>query len=261
MSTRDRMRSSGCMWSSSLIRRWRFAAFGTVALRERRRRSEAGRQAVETTRLTIEVTGGDEKKPVAEASVYVKYVVAVRQAGSKKIELNLKTNQEGVTHSPEIPQGKVLIQIVAPGWKTFGQYYDVQTMTSKRFKFIWSARRRSGIKRGRDFCWRAVASARPCSLRQRENIRMRCQLRGCMHHDCANSTNLSHESCGYARCEKGFSTNFSTLLLKRAAERSRGLEFEKENFPKHPASGSSASLLCRIISSRQPFLTPRKSRC
>jgi hypothetical protein len=79
----------------------------------------------ETTRLTIEVTGGDEKKPVADASVYLKYVVAKR-VKDQKIELNLKTNQEGTTHSPEIPQGKVLIQIVAPGWKTFGEYYDLQ---------------------------------------------------------------------------------------------------------------------------------------
>jgi hypothetical protein len=32
-----------------------------------------------------------------------------------------------VARAPDIPQGKVLIQIVAPGWKTFGQYYDVDS--------------------------------------------------------------------------------------------------------------------------------------
>jgi hypothetical protein len=79
----------------------------------------------ETTRITLEVTGGDEKKPVADASVYLKYAVAKR-IKDQKLELNLKTNQDGVTHSPEIPQGKVLIQIVAPGWKTFGEYYDLE---------------------------------------------------------------------------------------------------------------------------------------
>jgi hypothetical protein len=81
----------------------------------------------ETTRLTVEVTGGTENKPVADASVYVKYVAVAKHARDQKIELNLKTNQEGVAHSPEIPQGKVLIQIVVPGWKTFGQYYDAQS--------------------------------------------------------------------------------------------------------------------------------------
>jgi len=78
-----------------------------------------------TVRLTIAVTGGDEKKPVDSASVYVKFVEARMLAKDKKIEMNLKTNVSGVCHSPEIPRGKVLIQVIAPGWKTFGEYYEV----------------------------------------------------------------------------------------------------------------------------------------
>src|SRR5262245_10922588 len=66
-------------------------------------------------RLTVVITGGDEKKPVDSASVYVKY---------DKVEMNLKTNLSGVCHAPEIPPGRILIQVIAPGWKTFGQYYD-----------------------------------------------------------------------------------------------------------------------------------------
>jgi len=72
-----------------------------------------------TSRLRIEVTGGDANKPVDNASVYLRF------PKEKKIELDLKTNQAGVARSPEIPQGKVLIQIVAPGWKTYGEYHDV----------------------------------------------------------------------------------------------------------------------------------------
>ncbi len=72
-----------------------------------------------TSRLRIEVTGGDENKPVAEASVYLRF------SKDKKAELDLKTSQEGIARSPEIRQGKVLIQIVAPGWKTYGEYHDV----------------------------------------------------------------------------------------------------------------------------------------
>jgi hypothetical protein len=56
---------------------------------------------------------------VDNASVYLRF------PKEKKVELDLKTNQEGVARSPEIPQGKVLIQIVAPGWKTYGEYHDV----------------------------------------------------------------------------------------------------------------------------------------
>ncbi len=72
-----------------------------------------------TTRLRIEVTGGDSNKPVADASVYVRY------PDDKKVELDLKTNQEGVARSPEIRQGTILIQVVAPGWKTYGEYHDI----------------------------------------------------------------------------------------------------------------------------------------
>jgi hypothetical protein len=78
-----------------------------------------------TVRLTIVVTAGDENKPVDSASVYVKFVEEHKLGKDKKVEMNLKTNMSGVCHSPEIPRGKFLIQVIAPGWKTFGQYYDV----------------------------------------------------------------------------------------------------------------------------------------
>lgn len=72
-----------------------------------------------TSRLRIELTGGDSNKPVADASVYLRF------PDQKKVELDLKTNQEGIALSPEIRQGKVLIQVVAQGWKTYGEYHDV----------------------------------------------------------------------------------------------------------------------------------------
>jgi len=78
-----------------------------------------------TTRLQIELTGGDQNKPVSDASVYVKFVEERKLRKDKHIELNLKTNQEGVARSPELPRGKILLQIVAPGWKTYGEYHDL----------------------------------------------------------------------------------------------------------------------------------------
>lgn len=72
-----------------------------------------------TSRLRIELTGGDSNKPVADASIYLRF------PEQKKVEFDLKTNQEGVARSPEIRQGKVLIQVVAQGWKTYGEYHDV----------------------------------------------------------------------------------------------------------------------------------------
>jgi hypothetical protein len=77
------------------------------------------------SRLRIEVTGGEANKPVENASVYVKTVEEHSVLKDKKTELNVKTNQQGVAHVPEPPLGRVLIQIVVPGWKTFGKWYDI----------------------------------------------------------------------------------------------------------------------------------------
>ena len=79
----------------------------------------------DTARLRITVTGGDANKPVVDASVYVKWVEDRKIRKDRTIEVNLKTNQEGVTRSPEIPRGRILIQVIAPGWKTYGEYHDI----------------------------------------------------------------------------------------------------------------------------------------
>jgi hypothetical protein len=76
-------------------------------------------------RLTIVVTGGEDKKPIDSASVYIRYVEEHKHGKDKKIEMNLKTNQSGVCHVPVIPPGKFLVQVIADGWKTYGEYYDV----------------------------------------------------------------------------------------------------------------------------------------
>jgi hypothetical protein len=76
-------------------------------------------------RLTIVVTGGEDKKPVDSASVYIRYVEEHKHGKDKKIEMNLKTNQSGVCHVPVIPPGKFLVQVIADGWKTYGEYFDV----------------------------------------------------------------------------------------------------------------------------------------
>src|SRR5260370_19898955 len=81
--------------------------------------------ASNTVHLTIVVTSAEDKKPVDSASVYVKYVQGRLLGKNKKIEMNLKTNLSGVVHVPEIPRGRFLVQVIAPGWKTFGEYYEV----------------------------------------------------------------------------------------------------------------------------------------
>jgi hypothetical protein len=75
-------------------------------------------------RLTIEVTGGDANKPVENASVYLK-TVEEHRLKDKKTEVSVKTNQEGIAHIPDVSLGRVLIQVVADGWKSYGHWYDI----------------------------------------------------------------------------------------------------------------------------------------
>jgi hypothetical protein len=77
-------------------------------------------------RLRIVVTGNTDK-PVSNASVYVRYTVPAGPFHKEKMaELDLKTNGDGSVKVPEIPQGKILIQIIAPGWHTYGKWYDIE---------------------------------------------------------------------------------------------------------------------------------------
>jgi hypothetical protein len=75
-------------------------------------------------RLTIEITGGDADKPIENASVYLK-TQQDRLLKDKKTEVNVKTNMQGIAHIPQPPLGRVLIQVVAEGWKSYGHWYDI----------------------------------------------------------------------------------------------------------------------------------------
>jgi len=75
-------------------------------------------------KITVEVTGGDSNKPIENASVYVK-TIEQHLIKDKKFEVNVKTNPEGVAHVPDAPLGKVLVQVVADGWKPFGHWYEI----------------------------------------------------------------------------------------------------------------------------------------
>ena len=81
--------------------------------------------APKDVRLTIIVTGGPDNKPVENASIYVKYVEERKLAKNKKIEMNLKSNISGVCHVPVIPPGRFLVKVIAEGWKTYGEYFDI----------------------------------------------------------------------------------------------------------------------------------------
>ncbi len=79
------------------------------------------------TRLTIEVKTLSGK-PVDRADVIVRFVEgrSVVKLGKKiRTTYELRTNQEGVAKIPSIPQGKILVQVIAKGHQTFGQTFEV----------------------------------------------------------------------------------------------------------------------------------------
>ena len=80
-----------------------------------------------TTKLRIHVVSADDK-PVSNASVYVRFPVAGGLFHKDKLaELNLKTNEDGSVKVPDIPRGKILIQVVAKGWKTYGKWHEIDS--------------------------------------------------------------------------------------------------------------------------------------
>lgn len=79
------------------------------------------------TSLTITVKS-DTGKPVEHASVIVRFIkghsVLKLGKGIRK-EWELQTNQEGIAKIPPIPQGTILVQVIAKNFQTFGDNFDV----------------------------------------------------------------------------------------------------------------------------------------
>ena len=90
-------------------------------------------QIEQTSRVTVEVSGGEKDVPVENASVYVKYIEERKVRKDKTLEMNVKTNRDGAAHIPNAPYGRVLIQVVAEGWKTYGRWHDI-TEAKQTFK-------------------------------------------------------------------------------------------------------------------------------
>src|SRR5215471_8086302 len=79
------------------------------------------------TKLTVEIKSL-EGKPIDRASVIVKFVEgrSVIKLGKKiRTTFELRTDQDGLAKIPEIPQGKIQIQVIAKNYQTFGKIFEV----------------------------------------------------------------------------------------------------------------------------------------
>ena len=78
------------------------------------------------THLTVQVNSALSGKGIDRASVIVHFTEG-RNINLKKIRTTweTKTNQQGSVSIPEIPQGKITIQIIAENFQTFGSVYEL----------------------------------------------------------------------------------------------------------------------------------------
>jgi hypothetical protein len=83
--------------------------------------------AAPMTKLSIQVKT-QSGRPVDRASVIVRFVKGhsvVKLGKAIRTTFELRTNQEGEANIPTIPQGQIRIQIIAKGYQTFGETFDV----------------------------------------------------------------------------------------------------------------------------------------
>jgi hypothetical protein len=68
-----------------------------------------------TCHLTIKVRGGDPASPIDGATVHIE-----SEEQDVDFKKDVPTNNEGIASLPDVPRGKILIQVTATGWKTKG---------------------------------------------------------------------------------------------------------------------------------------------
>ena len=76
-----------------------------------------------TATLTFLIVKEDNGKPIRNAAVIMHPVNA--QGKQSKGGLELKTDSEGKTSFDDIPYGKLRVQVLASGFQTFGEDYEV----------------------------------------------------------------------------------------------------------------------------------------
>jgi hypothetical protein len=79
------------------------------------------------TKISIQVKtqGG---RPVDRASVIVRFLGnrnIAKLGRHDRTTWELRTNQEGLADIPTVPQGKIRIQVIAKGYQTFGQDFEI----------------------------------------------------------------------------------------------------------------------------------------
>ena len=82
--------------------------------------------AGDLTKIRIVVTT-QYGKPVERASVAVRFGgrSVVKLGKMVRTSWEVHSTQEGVAEIPEMPKGKIRVQVIAKGYQTFGETFDV----------------------------------------------------------------------------------------------------------------------------------------
>jgi hypothetical protein len=83
------------------------------------------------TVISVQVKN-DYGKPVQNGSVILDFLSAhdpKKFGARRKIHWEVRLNLQGAASFPSIPQGKVRVQVIASGYQTFGQNFDVDEPT------------------------------------------------------------------------------------------------------------------------------------
>ena len=80
----------------------------------------------DNSRLTLQVMTEASKKPVASAHVVVHFVSGKKFfIKDKRTSWEAQTNRRGEVVLDDLPQGHVKIQVIAKGYRTFGEEFDL----------------------------------------------------------------------------------------------------------------------------------------
>jgi hypothetical protein len=79
----------------------------------------------ESARLTLQVVAGEDKQPVADAHVVVRFAEERMLRRDKTTSWETKTNRKGVAVLAGIPLGAIKVQVIAKGYQTYGDEHEL----------------------------------------------------------------------------------------------------------------------------------------
>src|ERR1700686_2211186 len=118
MTGRARLHKMACMKNTFVIGALMMLALGGSAVGQKDKDNEP------TSFVYFQVIKDDNGKPVRNAGVIMHAVNA--KGKQERGDMELKTDPEGKTNFDGIPYGMLRVQVIATGFQTFGEDYEIE---------------------------------------------------------------------------------------------------------------------------------------